>query len=628
MVHRRCIALLAVWLVALLAPSAAAAAESKDEPAPDLVVTKISKPPASAFVGSKVTIVVKLRNKGAVKAGKSRVALYLARGKKRKAKDPRLRRAKVKALRQGKKTKAKLKVTLPGNTPPGKYRLFACADDTKKVQESKEGNCTRTRKFAITLRPIAPADPPRPAFSMVDGIDWGFTEDSAGKAVRARTQITATLRAGNGVAGAAGYTRSNVAPQPLLSGATTLLGFGTDLNDAQVTRRLPFAFPFGGIAEQSISVSTNGWALFGSPAANRWPNHHATDYRGASAAIGEFERGIMANWADLTVEDEGEGRGTVKEVIARDGSFVAFQWDVSHFGGNGKPRRTFQLVLFPDGRFRMDYPGTNAPAGRPTFVGYSLGTGPGSVHIVGSELSEVPSESLLFTPIPVPPSSPTAPGDATMTLPAGSSLISADPACALVLAPGPLTDGRVGCQIPPIGVGQQATRAITFAAPPDAPGQGEPANFRYSGTYAAGGATLTDGDEINALSPTLRALADITVTRQYIAPDPPELNVPAEFRVGMEAVGALDEPTLTLQLPANTTISSILIAGEAIPCGALEGSRITCKLPSGLRVTTVDIRVVPTAAAIGSKLSLDATLQALNGPTKSGAVESFQAVVP
>src|SRR5215216_1413254 len=146
-------------LVALLALAPAAGAKPRRSAQPDLVVKKVSKPPKTGVVGSKLKLVVKVKNAGAARAGKNKLGLYLGKGKKHTKKDKRLKRVKVKPLAAGKGKKLKLRVTLPAKSKLGGYRLFACADDTRKVKEAKERNCRATRKISLVARSV-PAPPP------------------------------------------------------------------------------------------------------------------------------------------------------------------------------------------------------------------------------------------------------------------------------------------------------------------------------------------------------------------------------------------------------------------------------------------------------------------------------------
>jgi hypothetical protein len=621
MIRKTVVLVVGLGLVALLALTPLAGAKLGKGATPNLVVTKVSKPPASTTVGSKLNVVVKIKNKGAAKAGKSKLALYLAKGRKHKPNDRRLKRTKVKPLGPGKAAKLKLKLALPGPTAPGTYRLIACADDRKKVRESKErDNCTTTRKFAVTAVPV-PAAAAAPAFTMTDGLDWGFVENANGESLKAGDPVTATLRAANGLPGQAGYVRSAVAPEGFLAGTTATLDFGTDEDDGQVTLAMPFAFPFGGINEETVSVGTNGWISFGSPAPDYWNDDQPNDYRGPVALVGDLERGMMPYWDDLDVGDQGAGVGSVKEVIAADGSAVAFQWDLGQHSG-GEPRRVFQVVLYRDGHFRFDYPGANAPGSAPSFIGYSLGTGPSSADAVGVNVDAVPPTSLLFTPKPVTAGSPLAEGQTTVTLPAGSAFVAGSPGCALVTAPGPLTAGLAGCPVPTLAPGQQATQTVTFTEPPNAPGETRPANFRFLGTYLSGGFTLKDGKEIDRLATGLEATS-IALNPSYVGPATPETGVPAEFAAQVNAAFSnLDEPTATFDLPANTTLESIEIAGQPIPCSTVSVNQVTCHLPSGTNGTEVVVTVTPSGLAAGSTMTLGVTAQALNAPPVNGSATS------
>ncbi len=605
-------------LVALLVVAPAAGAKTPGGKLPDLVVKKVSKPPKTKTVGTKLKLVTKVRNAGDAKAGKSKLGLYLGKGKKHTKKDKRLKRVKVKPLAAGKTKKVKLRVVLPAKTKAGIYRLFACADDTKKIKEAKERNCKATRK--IQLIPVAPpGPPPAAAFTMADGVDWGFVENAQRESLDAGDPVTLTLTAGNGIPGQAGYTRAGVPSEPFRSGTATILDFsGTKNNedDGQVTRQLPFAFPFGGIKEQAISVSTNGWVSFGSPAWDYWDDRQPTDYRGIQTVVGELERGLMPYWADLDLREQGAGTGTVKEVVAPDGSWVAFQWDIGQHS-SGVPRRTFQVVLFPDGSFRFDYAGVNAPGGNKSFVGYSLGTGPASADVVSADGTAVPASGLLFTPNALPAAGPSQPGQTTAVLPKGSSLVSATAGCALTTAPGPFSTGLVSCSVPALGLGQQVSQAVTFAMPANAPGKTSPANFRLLGSYLTGGLTLTDRDEIDDLTTDLEP-ATIKIAANFTS-SPYEVGTPETIEMTISSTASgLDEPTATFTL-AKATFSAIMIDGKPIECTPPSGGSTTCVLPSGTSNSVVEVVVVPSAA----NLELRTTAQALNAPPAGLNVSFF-----
>ncbi len=613
----RLVLLLSFTLVALLALAPAAGAKTKAA-LPDLVVKKVSKPPKTKTVGTKLKLVVKVANKGDGKAGKSKLGLYLGKGKKHTKKDKRLKRVKVKPLAAGKGKKLKVRVTIPAKAKLGGYRLFACADDTKKVKEAKERNCKGTRKISLVAKSV-PAPPPALAFTMSDGFDWGYNIDAGHDGLKPGSPVTMTLTAANGVAGQAGYTRSSVAAEGFRSGNATELDFSDPLNnsedDGQVTLQLPFAFPFGGVREQTVSVSTNGRIAFGEPAWDFWNDTQPNDYRGIPFVVGELVRGIMPNWADLVVDDHGAGPGIVRQVVAPDNSWVAFQWDVSPLVTGGVPIRTFQVVLFPDGSFRFDYPGPNEPGANRTFVGYSLGTGPGSADIVDDNATAVPSSSLLFTPNALPAAGPSAAGEATAVLPKGSSFVSAGAGCTLTTAPGPFSTGLVTCPMPTLDPGAQASQAVTFAAPGEAPGQHGSANFRLLGSYLSGGLKLSDGDEIDSLTTNIEP-TQIEVDYKGVTTGMIETGTPETIEMEVSAAkSVLDEPTARFELKG-ATFTSVEIDGLAIECDPAPsgGTLTTCRLPSGMSNAVVEINFVASSLNLG----LNVVAEALNA--KSGSI--------
>ena len=72
----------ALVLFILVAAFSAAVPASAKTALPDLVVTKISKPPKTKTIGSKIKLVVKVANKGGSQASASKLGLYLGKGKK------------------------------------------------------------------------------------------------------------------------------------------------------------------------------------------------------------------------------------------------------------------------------------------------------------------------------------------------------------------------------------------------------------------------------------------------------------------------------------------------------------------------------------------------------------------
>ena len=133
-------------LVAVLAAVPAAGAKTKAA-LPDLVVKKVSKPPKAQTVGTKVKLVVKVANVGDAKAGKSKLGVYLGKGKKHKKKDKRLKRVKVKPLAAGKSKKLKLRVT----STKASVKLVARMKRTKLGSATVDFGREGTRTIALKL---------------------------------------------------------------------------------------------------------------------------------------------------------------------------------------------------------------------------------------------------------------------------------------------------------------------------------------------------------------------------------------------------------------------------------------------------------------------------------------------
>ena len=144
-----------------LAPAAAASAA----PRPDLRVSSVGTASSQEAPGSLLTARVTIRNSGSATARASRLGLYLSRDGRKGSGDFRLRpRPRVSA--RGPRTRLTLRRTLrvPSTVPAGRYVLIACADDTRRVRETRERNNCRsaTRRLPIVV-PTLPRPGPAPA---------------------------------------------------------------------------------------------------------------------------------------------------------------------------------------------------------------------------------------------------------------------------------------------------------------------------------------------------------------------------------------------------------------------------------------------------------------------------------
>jgi hypothetical protein len=159
--HRRSRATLALLATVALAPGLAMTATLGSTPSadaapaparPNLEVASVEAPSSVAQGGTLVTTVV-VRNAGKAAAGTSSVRVALSTDKrvgKDKALSP---TTSIPGLRAGAATSGKARATVPLATAPGRYFVVVCADATKRVRESDEGdNCTVGPAVTVTKR--------------------------------------------------------------------------------------------------------------------------------------------------------------------------------------------------------------------------------------------------------------------------------------------------------------------------------------------------------------------------------------------------------------------------------------------------------------------------------------------
>ena len=150
--------LIAALLTVLAVPGAAAAAR------PDLQVRAISSASSQEAPGSRLTGSVTVRNRGAGTARPSRVGLYLSRDRRKNAGDHRLQpRPRIGTRRPRSFVRLLRTFRVPAGVPAGNYALVACADDTRRVRESRERNNCRSAAGRIRIiRPSTPNPGPTP----------------------------------------------------------------------------------------------------------------------------------------------------------------------------------------------------------------------------------------------------------------------------------------------------------------------------------------------------------------------------------------------------------------------------------------------------------------------------------
>jgi len=112
---------------------------------PDLVVTAVSNPPATAVAGTNFTVTDSVLNQGGLASGVSTTRYYLSVDTMKAAGDTLLTGSRaVPALAAGGASAgAAITVTIPSATPANTYFLLACADDTAVVAEGVETNNCR-----------------------------------------------------------------------------------------------------------------------------------------------------------------------------------------------------------------------------------------------------------------------------------------------------------------------------------------------------------------------------------------------------------------------------------------------------------------------------------------------------
>lgn len=126
-------------------PGAAAAGKRAD-----LVVASVGKPPATVKHGSSFNLGATVANKGRGAAKPSSLRFYLSRDRARSADDITGGTVAVKKVKPRKKKTVSGKVNVPWEAS-GKYWVIACADATRKVKETKEGNNCRVSKTQVDV---------------------------------------------------------------------------------------------------------------------------------------------------------------------------------------------------------------------------------------------------------------------------------------------------------------------------------------------------------------------------------------------------------------------------------------------------------------------------------------------
>jgi subtilase family serine protease len=200
----------------------------------DLLVVAVGNPPAAAPPGGSFAASDTVRNQGASAAAASKTRHYLSIDIENDAADTLLTGLRsVPTLAPGAQSAGTVTVTIPTTTPPGTYRLIACADDTVLVGEANEtNNCSASAATVVVGRP--------------DLVETAVTNPPA--AIRAGMSFTVT---------------DTVRNQGVLtaSGSTTRYYFSTDAEKSADdklltgTRGVP-ALAAGAVSTQTAPVTT------------------------------------------------------------------------------------------------------------------------------------------------------------------------------------------------------------------------------------------------------------------------------------------------------------------------------------------------------------------------------------
>ena len=119
---------------------------------PDLIISALSDPPATANAGTSFNVTDTTANTGTVSAGASTTRYRFSLDANITNTDPLLSGTRsVPALAAGADSVGTVVVTIPNSLAPGTYFLGACADDFKVVSESNETNNCRASATTIQV---------------------------------------------------------------------------------------------------------------------------------------------------------------------------------------------------------------------------------------------------------------------------------------------------------------------------------------------------------------------------------------------------------------------------------------------------------------------------------------------
>jgi YD repeat-containing protein len=182
---------------------------------PDLIVSSLSNPPASAVAGASFNVTDTTANNGNGTAGASTTSYRLSLDNIISPSDPLLTGSRsVPSLAASGTSSGTITVSIPSNLTPGTYFLGACADEADVVAEANEtNNClasstTVTVSAAPVITSLSPTSGPIATPVTITGSNFGATQGSSTVKFNGTTATPTTWSA-----------TSIVAPVP--TGATT-----------------------------------------------------------------------------------------------------------------------------------------------------------------------------------------------------------------------------------------------------------------------------------------------------------------------------------------------------------------------------------------------------------------------
>lgn len=126
---------------------------------PDLRETAVVNPPANANAGQSFSVTDTVQNFGSVQAGSLTTRYYLSTDNVKNSGDVLLTGSRaIAALNGGQSSTGTVTVTIPSSAAAGTYRLLACADDLKAVNETSETNNCRASTGTVTLSGVGTFD--------------------------------------------------------------------------------------------------------------------------------------------------------------------------------------------------------------------------------------------------------------------------------------------------------------------------------------------------------------------------------------------------------------------------------------------------------------------------------------